>query len=326
LGLVFQLVATATDNASAAPWWFYALIASGAIFTLWLVTVDRTADRRGRSLAAVLIVATYALQAALLVHYGPLMAGQWLMCWTYLAAGFLFVRQTPKLSIGVAFTALSFALWGLVFPVYTLLNIYYPTVSAHIEDGVWNLPKFLAAASMILMLLERRIASVTHLATHDELTGLANRRLYARSSTETIARARRAGCRFVLIVIDLNGFKEINDTMGHQAGDELLQEVATRLGAVVRHTDTLARTGGDEFTAILDQIGDVTQVDHITAAITGSVLEPVTIQGKTCFVTASIGVAVYPTDGTTIADLTAVADQRMYRHKDEYRAQLLRDD
>jgi diguanylate cyclase (GGDEF)-like protein len=322
LNVAFQVVATAAAGhrtGHGVIGWLYVLLALGASATVWLISADRSASSHAAALSMILALVAYALQAALLAHYGPLMASQWLMCWTYLAAAYLFVRQIPARSIGVAFTALSFTLWGLVFPIYTLLRIYAPGVAAHIEDEAWNLPKFLAAASMILVLLEHGIASATHLATHDELTALPNRRLYERRVTNAITRARRGDTGFALVVIDLNGFKTVNDTLGHQAGDELLQTVAARLRNVVRHTDTLARTGGDEFTAILELVGDITDVDHIPGAITQALREPITIQGRPCLVTASVGVAAYPTDGTTTTDLTTVADQRMYRHKDEYR-------
>jgi diguanylate cyclase (GGDEF)-like protein len=325
LNIAFQVVATAAADSPAGHGdsvGLYVLLVLGALVTLWLVGVDRSGGASAMRLSVALIAVTYAMQAVLLAYYGPLMASQWLMCWTYLAAAYLFVRQTPVRSIGVGFTALSFTLWGLVFPAYTLLAIYEPGIAGHIEAGAWNLPKFLAAASMILVLLEDRIASVTYLATHDELTALPNRRLYERRVAEAIDGERRNPTGFALVIIDLDGFKAVNDTLGHQAGDQLLQTVAARLRNVVRYTDTLARTGGDEFTAILHAIGDVSDVDHVPGAVTEALREPITLHGQPHSVTASVGVAVYPTDGTTIADLTTIADQRMYHQKDQRRSPL----
>ncbi|MEZ0054462.1 diguanylate cyclase (GGDEF)-like protein [Mycobacterium sp. MAA66] len=319
LNVAFQVVATAAAHHPTVHWssgWLYALLALGVGATVWLVNADRSAGARAVALSTVLVLIVYGLQSVLLARQGPMMASQWLMCWTYLAAAYLFLRQTPTKSIGVTFTALSFALWGLVFPTYTLLAIYAPAAAAHVEAGVWNLPKFLAAAGMILALLEHRIASATYLATHDELTKLPNRRLYDRRLTEVITQAQRRDTGFALVVIDLNGFKTVNDTLGHQAGDELLQTVAARLRNVVRHTDTLARTGGDEFTAILEPVADITDVDHVPDAITHSLHEPITIQNTPCLVTASVGVAIYPADGTTITGLTTIADRRMYHDKE----------
>ena len=322
LNIAFQVLATAAADGPSGHGQsvgLYVLLVLGALVTLWLISEDRSAGASAMRLSVVMIMVAYGLQAALLAHYGPLMASQWLMCWTYLAAAYLFVRQTPVTSIGVAFTALSFTLWGLVFPVYTLLAIYQPDIAGHIDPGAWNLPKFLAAASMILVLLEDRIASVTYLATHDELTALPNRRLYERRVTAAIDGGRRSATGFALIVIDLNGFKAVNDTLGHQAGDELLHTVAARLRNVVRHTDTLARTGGDEFTAILHLVDDASDVDHVPGKVAEALREPITLHGQPHPVTASVGVAVYPTDGTTIADLTTVADQRMYDQKTKVR-------
>jgi diguanylate cyclase len=325
LNIAFQVLATAaadhpTEHTPLAG--FYVLLAVGAGATVWLISVDRSAGPRPMAASMILALLAYALQAVLLAHYGPLMASQWLMCWTYLTAAYLFVRQIPTRSIGVAFTALSFTLWGLVFPAYTLLAIHAPVVAAHIEAGEWNLPKFLAAASMILVLLERRIAAATHLADHDDLTALPNRRLYERRVTKAIARASRGDTGFALAVIDLNAFKTVNDTVGHQAGDELLKTVAARLRHVVRHTDTLARTGGDEFAALLELVGDLSDVEHIPGAITHALREPITLHGRPILVTASVSVAVYPVDGKTAADLTTVADQRMYHHKYQSRTPL----
>jgi diguanylate cyclase (GGDEF)-like protein len=321
LNVAFQVAATAAADHLSGPnavEELYLLLALGAAATVWLISADGSTGPRPKTLSISLALVAYGVQAVLLTCDGPLMASQWLMCWTYLTAAYLFLRQTSTRSIGVVFTALSFTLWGLVFPVYTLLAIHAPVVAAHIDAEIWNLPKFLAAASMILILLERRIASATHLADHDQLTALPNRRLYERRITEAITRAHRNDTGLAVVVIDLNGFKTVNDTLGHQAGDELLQTVAARLRHVVRHTDTLARTGGDEFTAILELIDDLTDVEHIPAAITHALLEPITLHGKPLLVTASVGVAAYPTDGTTPTDLTAVADQRMYHHKGEY--------
>jgi GGDEF domain-containing protein len=222
---------------------FYALIGLGAAATVWLAGADRTNSRWGARTSAALGLLVYALQAAWLAVYGLNMASQWLMCWTYWAVAYFFLRQSPKLTLGVAFTALSFILWGLVFPVFSLTKMYEPAIFKQLEAEVWNLPKFLAAASMILVLLEERVVGATHLATHDELTGLPNRRLYADRFEQAVARAKRDGSSFGVLVIDLNRFKLVNDTLGHQAGDEVLRAVSSRFRSALRSVDTLARTG-----------------------------------------------------------------------------------
>ncbi len=143
---------------------FAALIAVGSACSIWQALSNGETRRQSLALVALTCI-VYGVQAWFLYGFGVLMASQWLMCWTYLAVAFFFLRQTRSLTMGVAFTALSFMFWGLVFPVYSLLMIYAPAVSDHIEGGVWNLPKFLTAASMILVLLEEKIRRATRLAT-----------------------------------------------------------------------------------------------------------------------------------------------------------------
>lgn len=325
LNLVFAVASTAyaelqPTGHQIAP--FYVLTALGAASTLWLVAADSAGARRWHPRFSVaLVVLVYALQAWALHAYGLTMASQWLMCWTYLAVAYFFLRQTLKLTMGVVFIALSFVLWGLVFPVYSLLAMLAPTISAHIEAEVWNLPKFLAAASMILVLLEERVVYATHLAAHDELTGLPNRRLYADRFAQAVARAARDGSGFGFLVIDLNRFKLVNDTLGHQAGDDVLKGVSERFRGVLRGIDTLARTGGDEFTVILDGISNLHDAEAVGEALRKSLNAPILLAEGPYHASASIGVAVYPSDGLTQIQLLAVADERMYAGKEQYRVE-----
>jgi diguanylate cyclase (GGDEF)-like protein len=303
---------------SAAP--FYVLIGAGAASTLGLAALDRSNPESRFPISVALTVLVYALQAWLLHAYGVLMASQWLMCWTYLAVAYFFLARRTKLSMGVVFTAVSFVLWGLVFPVYSLLMIYAPEISHHIESEVWNLPKFLAAASMILALLEERVSSATRLATHDELTGLPNRRLYVDRFEQAVARAARSRAKFAVLVIDLNRFKLVNDTLGHQAGDEVLREASSRLRSALRQTDTLARTGGDEFTVIVDGVRSRPDAEFVSESLQRRLDAPIVLGGRAYRASASVGIAIYPDDGTTQTGLQAVADERMYARKDDRQA------
>ena len=322
LNLTFAVASAAYAELRPADqqvWPFYLLTALGAASTLWLATADSAGAPWHPRVSMVLAVMVYALQAWALHTYGLAMASQWLMCWTYLAVAYFFLRQSPKLTMGVAFIALSFVLWGLVFPVYSLLILHAPTISGHIEAEVWNLPKFLAAASMILVLLEERVVQATHLAAHDELTGLPNRRLYADRFEQAVARAARDGSGFGFLVIDLNRFKLVNDTLGHQAGDDVLKGVSERFRGVLRGIDTLARTGGDEFTVILNGITNLLDAEAVGDALRKSLDAPIVLAEGPYHASASIGAAVYPGDGLTPIQLLAVADQRMYAGKEQYR-------
>jgi diguanylate cyclase (GGDEF)-like protein len=322
LNLIFAVGSTGYAERHAADQHlgiFYVLVGLGAAATLWLAEADRAERRWGVRTSATLALLAYAIQAALLAIYGLTMASQWLMCWTYLAVAYFFLRQAPKPTLGVTFTALSFILWGLVFPVYSLLMIYAPTISRQIEAEVWNLPKFLAAASMILVLLEERVAEATLLATHDELTGLPNRRLYTDRFEQAVARAKRDGVGFGLLVIDLNRFKLLNDTLGHQAGDEVLRAVSSRFRSALRRVDTVARTGGDEFTVILEHTSSLREVETVRELLQVSLNEPINLPDGPYYASASIGAAIYPRDGSTHIALHAIADERMYFYKEQHR-------
>jgi diguanylate cyclase (GGDEF)-like protein len=324
LNLVFVVASAAYADlypADPHPAVFYLLIAAGAASAIWLAAVYRPRSEWHFSLSVVLAVMVYAMQAWLLHAYGVAMASQWLMCWTYLAVAYFFIGRGTKLTMGVVFTALSFVLWGLVFPVYSLLMIYAPDVSAHVESGVWNLPKFLAAASMILILLEERVSSAVHLASHDQLTGLPNRRLYSDRFEQALANAVRNSAQFGVLVVDLDQFKQVNDTLGHQPGDELLRVVSARFRATLRRVDTLARTGGDEFMIILDGVHGAADADRVSEALRKCLDAPILLQDRPYYASASVGAAIYPDDGLTQIHLQAVADARMYDCKQQRQSQ-----
>ncbi|MCX8086836.1 MAG: EAL domain-containing protein [Rhodocyclaceae bacterium] len=157
-----------------------------------------------------------------------------------------------------------------------------------------------------------------YLATHDPLTGLPNRALFHDRLRHALAQARRHKSRVALLFIDLDNFKTINDTLGHDIGDELLKQAADRLREVVRDVDTVARLGGDEFTAILsDCTAEV--ADRVARRIIDDLSASFEIAGRALFVSASIGVAFYPDDGTDSTSLVRAADAAMYRAKEQGR-------
>jgi diguanylate cyclase (GGDEF)-like protein len=172
----------------------------------------------------------------------------------------------------------------------------------------------LVMAYLVAALLRTREINRS-LALHDELTGLPNRRLLEDRLDRAIARASRHDARFGMFFLDLNGFKQVNDTYGHKAGDALLQEAAKRMNASVRASDTVARTGGDEFIILVDSIQQVADMSRIRAKLEQALSVPAFIDGHQLPVPASIGLAVYPDDGHTVDALFARADQRMYSEK-----------
>ena len=152
-------------------------------------------------------------------------------------------------------------------------------------------------------------------ANFDSLTGLPNRRLFRDHLRQEIRKSRRAGQRLALMFLDLDGFKDINDTLGHDMGDLLLKNAAERLNASVREVDIVARLGGDEFTVILSDLHDPGNIERIARGILRKLSEPFQLGDEVAHVTASIGITFYPDDAAELEDLLKNADQAMYASK-----------
>ena len=163
--------------------------------------------------------------------------------------------------------------------------------------------------------LEAANKQLRHLATHDALTGLPNRVLLDDRLAQAIAHSQRNGHLFALLMVDLDRFKLINDSLGHRAGDELLQETARRLTGVARAIDTLARSGGDEFVMILHPIDARDDAELLAQRVIEALKPTMRIAGVDIHASPSIGIAFYPADGTTTETLIARADAAMYSAK-----------
>jgi diguanylate cyclase (GGDEF)-like protein len=154
------------------------------------------------------------------------------------------------------------------------------------------------------------------LAHHDPLTGLTNRALFYDRLENALRSASRNHSRLALLYLDLNEFKPINDNWGHEAGDEVLREVARRLEGGTRQTDTIGRMGGDEFTILLTDLPDSSAAVETAIRKVREILgAPIIFAGQTFQITASIGVALYPEDGETAKQLLVKADANMYLNK-----------
>ncbi|HMV31093.1 MAG TPA: EAL domain-containing protein [Gemmatimonadales bacterium] len=153
------------------------------------------------------------------------------------------------------------------------------------------------------------------LAQHDPLTGLVNRAAFRDRVTVACTRARRGGHRFGVMFIDLDRFKEVNDSLGHEAGDALLQEIGRRVEAAVRDYDTVARLGGDEFAVLVEDIESEVRVTELARRILDAFALPVRHEGRDIAVTGSVGIAVHPDAGRTTTDLLRAADEAMYLAK-----------
>jgi diguanylate cyclase (GGDEF)-like protein/PAS domain S-box-containing protein len=152
-------------------------------------------------------------------------------------------------------------------------------------------------------------------ANFDHLTGLPNRRLFQDRLDQEIKKAHRDRYRIAVLFIDLDRFKEVNDSLGHDVGDLLLIEAAARIKSRIRDYDTLSRFGGDEFTVILPELRDASSVGHVSTNIIERLSEAFMLKGQESYVSASIGIALYPDDADTVTDLVKQADQAMYAAK-----------
>lgn len=260
-----------------------------------------------------------ALAGALLIwqfsRHGPDLMEVMPLFVAYLACCLHFWFSNQRRTGGFVVTILGLLAWSLVFPVGLAFDVFLPDVKVDAE--VWNLPKYLVAIGMILLLLETQLRRNQHLAHHDVLTGLPNRRLFQDRISGAIERARQRNIPTAILAIDLDGFKEVNDTLGHHAGDDALQQIAHLFHAYLRRVDTIARTGGDEFSVVLE--GPITrgEAEDVASALKELVETPLSVAGHTMRIGASIGLAMFPDDGQTPEALTMRADAQMYAAKRE---------
>jgi diguanylate cyclase len=195
--------------------------------------------------------------------------------------------------------AVAIGMFALGLLVVTLVTAVY---DAHLQSR----------ARIQALRLEQANAALQHQATHDALTGLPNRLLFIDRLGREIAHAERDRHIFAVLVVDLDRFKVINDTLGHGPGDQLLIEIAQRLSSAIRSADTVARTGGDEFLLLLTDIREAADAAVIAAKIISELDKSVSIGGTEVHTSASIGISVYPADGSDSDTLVAHADEAMY--------------
>ncbi len=167
--------------------------------------------------------------------------------------------------------------------------------------------------------LKKQKNILSHQAHHDALTGLPNRILFHDRLEQSIQVSKRKQTKTALLFIDLDHFKEINDSLGHDVGDEILKTVSNRLKKVVREEDTVSRLGGDEFTIILGELSEVQDSSKIAKKIIEALSNPINVEGNILYVSSSIGISIYPDDGSSTQNLLKYADSAMYKAKDEGR-------
>lgn len=202
-------------------------------------------------------------------------------------------------------------------PGYFLHEVYRSHNNHWIEAYACNDP----VAGFIWMLrdtteIREKEQTIEHQARHDALTQLPNRVLLLDRMENAIQRAHRQQKRLAVCYLDLDAFKAVNDSLGHDAGDLLLQQVSQRLKQTIRECDTLARIGGDEFVILLDAVRNQEEVLYLAERLLETLAEPIPVNDRTFFIGASMGIAMYPNDGTTPGTLLKNADIAMYRAKE----------
>jgi len=244
-------------------------------------------------------------------------AAYFLLFVLYFATAVVFQISLPRQSLGRVAIVTGFVVWSFVF----LSHSWAANHAGYdvIADEIWNLQKFLVTIGMLLVLLEQQVSTNEWYAFHDHLTGLPNQRLFEDRLSDAIQQSQVNNTRTALLMVDLDGFKLITDTHGHDVGDELLRHIAHNLRSAIRLPDTLARLGGDEFMIIATDLPSDQPADLIARVsatrISHALHKSVNINGSPLTVTGSIGVAVYPDDTTDEVLLRRLADQRMYEQK-----------
>jgi diguanylate cyclase (GGDEF)-like protein len=251
------------------------------------------------------------------VHHGKLEQAVEILltAMNFFAAG-LFWYSLRRNSAGVLATVFGFFSWGASFPLSLLLQAHPAT---RLDVEIWDIPKYLVAIGMIVTLLEEQIIESEHLAYHDALTGLPNRRLLQDRLLQAIAHAGRTGKKIAVLLLDLDDFKAVNDTFGHRIGDGVLQETAARLLARLRAADTIARTGGDEFT-VISEVAGPQGAQTLVWALEAALILPLRVERRTVRLSVSVGYALYPDDATDPGEVCALADRAMYAAKNSNRA------
>ncbi len=180
------------------------------------------------------------------------------------------------------------------------------------QNVVFGIVKDETEATTVQEMLREKAVELNQLAKFDPLTGLSNRHSFQRRMNEAVDRSRRNGQDIALLLIDLDGFKEINDTMGHPSGDQVIKDVAKRLQGVVRDGDDVARLGGDEFTVIVNHVTNDLDIALVAGRIRRAIGQSLIVDGQRVAIGASVGAAIYPRHASNVDELLSYADTAMY--------------
>jgi diguanylate cyclase (GGDEF)-like protein len=269
-----------------------------------LVARKRERNRQANVVAGAFAV--FGLASIWIEIHNPQLVTRAALSLLFFSAAYLFFGSAERYSRGVISGTVGLAGWGLSYPIVAAFQHYHPGIV--LDHTITELPQYLVIAGTILTLLER-------MAMHDPLTDLPNRRMFEERLIATMEEARINRTTVACLVIDVDNFKTINDTLGHSAGDQLLRALAVRLSWHMSPRDILARTGGDEFTALLAGVSDEHHLRFIASAMMSAGSVPISIDGKSVDVRISIGIALSPDHADDIDSLRRAADLAMYSAK-----------
>ena len=275
--------------------------------------IARPRSRRKSLVVVAVCFATYGALMLPLAFRGPALMADGSLSLLFLSAAYFYYLSAHRMTRGVVAAVGGLATWGLSFPVVALLTHFDPAL--RINRAVTELPQYLIVAGIILTLLEEHVLRTERMAMHDPLTDLPNRRMFEERLIATMAEAQMQGTTIACLVIDVDNFKIINDTLGHSAGDQLLRALAVRLSWHMSPRDILARTGGDEFTALLAGVTDEHHLRFIASAMMSAGSVPIMIDGQSVDLKISIGIALSPDHADDIDGLRRAADEAMYSAK-----------
>ena len=232
----------------------------------------------------------------------------------FLTAAYLYAAASGRFSRGIVAAVAGLSAWGLSYPLADIYLRLHP--GAAISRALLECPQYLVAAGIVLTLLEEHLRRTERMAMHDPLTDLPNRRLFEERLVKTMEEARINRTTVACLVIDVDNFKHINDTLGHTVGDQLLRALAVRLSWHMSPRDILARTGGDEFTALLAGVNDENHLRFIASAMMSAASVPIAIdEHQSVDVRISVGIALSPDHAEDIDELRRMADEAMYSAK-----------
>ncbi len=314
--LSFYIVLLVLPN---APNWLF--VATSVVIGLGPLTVGLLSPRHLLGIPRYVVMTLYLLLGISLLIFGPprtedaTFALNAILFTVYFCCCLIFWHNYKgRISAGSVITVGGFLAWALVFVAGPVFQTKFPAI--HIENEVWNLPKYVVAVGMLLLLLENQIERSQYLALHDDLTTLANRRRFQSHLSDCIRRCAETGEKIALLQIDLDHFKQVNDAHGHHVGDMLLQQAADRMRSRIRHGDLIARTGGDEFSVILADLKRAEDVMAVADSLLELLREPFILDHLKLKIGASIGSAIYPDDAGDASHLYIAADLRMYQEKE----------